>query len=96
MKYEIIMWTADWCGPCADLKKKGTLKEALAAFTAEVKETVALVFIDVDEDEEAADEARVQSMPTVDLMRDGKRIDRAGPMQAKEYVKRWLKAAGKK
>lgn len=96
-QYEVVLWTAEWCGPCEALKKKGTLKEAIKAFELSymgppVKHTI----IDVDEKESAADAAKILSMPTVDLLLNGKRIDRAvEPLNAKGYLQRWLKACGK-
>lgn len=95
MKFEILFWTADWCSPCEAMKKRDTLKKAIAALGELRGEQVlaSVEEIDVDLAEDRADDARVQSMPTIDLLVNGKQVSRVvGALSAPEYAKKWNKA----
>ena len=85
MSAQIILWTAEWCGPCQSLKKKGTLEKLATHFQATLETR------DVDEPEwdKASDDEDVLSMPTIDLMRDGVRVARViGGETFEGYVKK--------
>lgn len=91
---KVILWTADWCGPCQALKKAKTLEKALETL-AEAGHIGTLEVRDVDSKEwsDVSDDEDVQAMPTIDLIYDGQRLSRIiGGHSAKVFASRWLKA----
>lgn len=91
---KVILWTADWCGPCQALKKAKTLEKAIETL-ASAGHVATLEVRDVDsaEWEEVSDAEDVQSMPTIDLTCDGQRLSRIiGGHSVKVFSNRWLKA----
>ncbi len=73
MKY----FSATWCGPCQVFKP--IMKEL-------VSEGHNIEFIDVDQNNEAAAEFNVRSVPTTIVMENGKEIDRLVGAQTKKKV----------
>ena len=63
----VVDFTASWCGPC---KMIAPIFEALAAKYPHV----CFVKIDVDENQEVAQECRVSAMPTFKAFRDKKEV----------------------
>lgn len=96
MSYEVILWTAEWCGPCAYLKEARVLEKAIALFEKTYAGVpVKLRTVDVDENEEEATKAGIKAMPTIDFFIDGKKVDRTDANSAKELAARWTKAVSK-
>lgn len=58
---KVIVFKAAWCGACTALAKAKTLEKLVQAYPADAE----LITIDVDKDEETADEYEVQSMPAI-------------------------------
>ncbi|KCV82407.1 thioredoxin domain-containing protein [Actibacterium atlanticum] len=65
----IVDFWAPWCGPCK------TLGPALEAAVTEAGGKVRMVKINVDENQQAAGQMRVQSIPTVYAFVDGQPVD---------------------
>ena len=69
MTVRLLDFYADWCGPC---KKQDPILEELD----EAYDDVEFVKIDVDDEQDVANQYRVRSLPTVVIERDGEIIDR--------------------
>jgi len=65
----IVDFWAPWCGPC---KQLGPLLEKVVK---EAKGAVRLVKINIDENQEIAQQLRIKSIPTVYAFRDGQPVD---------------------
>src|SRR5206468_2089920 len=65
----IVDFWAPWCGPC---KQLGPLLEKVVN---EAKGAVRLVKINIDENQEIAQQLRIQSIPTVYAFRNGQPVD---------------------
>jgi putative thioredoxin len=65
----IVDFWAPWCGPCKQLGS--ALEKAVAA----AKGAVRLVKINVDENQELAQQMRIQSIPAVYAFKDGRPVD---------------------
>jgi putative thioredoxin len=83
----VDLW-APWCGPCK------TLGPILEQVIQETEGQVALVKINVDENPQASAAFRVQGIPAVYALRDGKVIDgfvgAQGEPQVREFIDRLL------
>jgi len=88
----IVDFWAEWCGPCK------TLGPALEKVVKAAAGAVKLVKIDVDQNQQLAQQMRVQSIPAVFAFYQGQPIDGfAGALpesQIKEFVKRLTDRAG--
>lgn len=77
----LVDFYADWCGPCKMLAP--ILKDA----KEELGDTVKIVKIDVDKNEELAGKFQVRGVPTLILFRNGKQLWRqSGVPQKAEIV----------
>jgi len=65
----IVDFWAPWCGPCKQLGP------ALEKVVNEAKGAVKLVKINIDENQEIAQQLRIQSIPTVYAFRNGQPVD---------------------
>jgi len=65
----IVDFWAPWCGPCKQLGP------ALEKVVREAKGAVRLVKVNVDENQEIAQQLRIQSIPTVYAFRNGQPVD---------------------
>lgn len=65
----VIDFNADWCGPCKMLRP---LLDQIASENDKVK----IVSINIDDNDELADEYQVSSIPCLVLIKDGKEIKR--------------------
>ncbi len=83
----VDLW-APWCGPCK------TLGPILEQVIQETEGQVALVKINVDENPQASAAFRVQGIPAVYALRDGKVVDgfvgAQGEPQVREFISRLL------
>ena len=65
----LVDFTATWCGPCQRIAPK-------FAELADKATKISLVKVDVDENEEAAQAAGVNCMPTFQVWKDGKMVEK--------------------
>jgi thioredoxin 1 len=74
----LIDFTATWCGPCRQLEP------TLHALATDYK--IALLKVDVDAEQQAAQQFDVRSMPTVVLWRDGREVGRFVGARPRAFV----------
>ena len=63
----VVDFTASWCGPCQRIAP-------VFAKLAEEMTDVVFVKVDVDENEEVAEECGIQSMPTFQFYKSGQKV----------------------
>ncbi len=85
LKKEFIVadFFADWCGPC----------KMIAPFFHEISEEIpdiAFVKINVDDNEELANELNVKSIPTIIIFKNGVEKDRKIGFATKPALKTWI------
>lgn len=73
---EVKKFEADWCGPCKMLKP--TFHQLQQKFSEGVKFT----FINVDNEQELAEQYGVRSIPTVVYEKDGREVQRFTGVQS--------------
>jgi thioredoxin len=74
----LIDFTATWCGPCRQLEP------TLHALATDYK--IGLLKVDVDAEQQAAQQFGVRSMPTVVLWRDGREVGRFVGARPRAFV----------
>lgn len=80
---EILDFYADWCGPCQMMKP--TMEEFEKAHP-EIKVTA----VNIDDEEERAEEFGVSTIPCIVLMKDGKEVKRAVGVQSLKKLNKML------
>jgi putative thioredoxin len=82
----IVDFWAPWCGPCK------TLGPALEKAVRDARGTVRMVKINVDENQELAQQMRIQSIPAVYAFKNGRPVDgfvgALSESQIKQFVQR--------
>ena len=85
----VVDFTASWCGPC---KQLGPILEKVVS---EAEGAVRLVKIDIDQNQQLAQQLRIQSIPAVIAFYQGRPLDAVqGALpesQLKEFVKDFLR-----
>lgn len=71
---------ATWCGPCK------MIAPVLEEIDGELSDTVKIVKLDVDENQETAGKFGVMSIPTLLLFKDGEVVDQVVGYQPKEAL----------
>lgn len=79
----LVDFYADWCGPC---KRMNPVLEEIAEETA-----ATLAKVDVDSQQELAQEHEVRSVPTIKVFADGKEVERLVGVQKKEQLVKIIK-----
>jgi thioredoxin 1 len=86
MTVRLLDFYADWCGPC---QKQDPILEELD----EEYDDVEFVKIDVDEEQDVANQYQVRSLPTVVIERDGEIADRFVGFTQREDIEAALAGA---
>lgn len=76
---------APWCGPCK------MIAPVLEELDTEMSDTVKIVKVDVDENQETAGNFGVMSIPTLILLKDGEIVDKVVGFQPKEALAELVK-----
>jgi thioredoxin 1 len=76
---------APWCGPCK------MIAPVLEELDGEMSDTVKIVKVDVDENQETAGKFGVMSIPTLILLKDGEIVDKVVGFQPKEALEELVK-----
>src|SRR5262249_43558821 len=79
----VDLW-AEWCGPCR------TLGPILEKVIGETDGKVVLAKVDVDNNRQIAEAFRVQSIPAVYALKDGKVVDGFIGAQGEDFVRSWV------
>ena len=84
----LVDFYADWCGPC---KMAGPILEELSE---DYKDKLIVAKVNVDQNQNSAQQYDVMSIPTVILVKDGKEVGRqigfAGKLGYEELIKKVL------
>jgi len=66
----LVDFGASWCSPCK------ALKPTLESFATEQKDSLKVVYVDIDENSELASQYGVMSVPTLALFKGGELVKR--------------------
>ena len=76
----LVDFWATWCGPCK------MIAPVLEELDAEMSETVKIVKVDVDDNQETAGQFGIMSIPTLLLFKDGQPVEKVVGFQPKEAL----------
>lgn len=79
----LIDFNANWCGPCRMLKP--ILEEI-----AKENDSVKFASINIDDEEDLADEYGVSSIPCLVFVKEGKEVKRSIGLQPKEAIEEMI------
>lgn len=79
----LVDFNADWCGPCKMMKP---ILEAFAKMNSEVK----LVGVNIDDNDELAEEYRVSTIPCMVMFKDGTEVAREVGVQPERKLKKMM------
>ena len=82
-KPALVDFNANWCGPCRMLKP---ILEELAEEETDAK----IVSINIDDEEELAEEYKVFSIPCLVLFNDGKEVKRSVGLIPKDDIRKMI------
>lgn len=77
----LVDFYADWCGPCK------SMAPILKQLKAELKDTVSIIKINVDSNQELAAKYQVQGVPTFIVFKNGKQTFRQSGMMSLSQLK---------
>jgi thioredoxin 1 len=83
----LVDFFAEWCGPCK------MLSPVLEELAEEMKETVTIAKVDIDEAQEIAMQMQVTSVPTIVLFKEGVEVQRVVGLKDKNTLKQLITAA---
>lgn len=84
----LVDFYADWCGPCK------MVAPVLEEVSADYKDKLNVVKVDVDVEQNLARRFGVQSIPTLILFKDGKQVASTLGFQPKPMVEKFIAQAG--
>lgn len=76
----LVDFNADWCGPCRMLKP----------MLEEISDDYKIVSINIDEEDELAEEYNVSSIPCLVVFKDGNEINRSVGLRPIDEIKEML------
>ncbi len=76
-------FNADWCGPCRMMRP---MLDALAAERSDIK----IVSINIDNEEDLAEEYDIASIPCLVLFKDGGEYDRSVGLRPKDAIEAFI------
>ncbi len=79
----LIDFNADWCGPCRMLSP---ILDEIAKENNKAK----IVSVNIDDEEELADEYNISSIPCLVLIKEGKEINRSVGLKPKEEIEKMI------
>lgn len=79
----LVDFNADWCGPCKMMKP---ILEAFAKMHSEVK----LIGVNIDDNDELAEEYRVSTIPCMVMFKDGTEVAREVGVQPERKLKKMM------
>lgn len=82
--FKLLDFLADWCGPC--LAMKPVVVEVEKVFKGRVE----FEMVNVDENQQKAQEFEVMSVPTFVLIKDGQEVVRKSGVMSKEEFVSWV------
>jgi thioredoxin 1 len=83
----LVDFWASWCGPCR------VIAPAIEELATELKPTVKVAKIDVDQNPNLAKDFEIRSIPCLVLMKNGKEIGRKVGVISKQEMKAWIEEA---
>lgn len=83
----LVDFFAEWCGPCK------MLAPILKAVKDDLGDTISIIKIDVDKNQELAAKYQVRGVPTILLFKNGKQVWRQSGLLRKEEIMNIIKTA---
>ena len=80
----VVDFWADWCPPCQ------ILKPMMEKLSEEYKGKIGIVKLNVEENQQTANEYGIMSIPSVKMFKDGKVVDEFVGAKPEEEIKFWI------
>ena len=80
----LVDFWAPWCGPCQ------VLKPTMERLAEEYKGKIKIVKLNVEENQEKAQEHGIMSIPNVKLFKEGKVVDQFMGAKPEDDVRAWI------
>lgn len=89
-KIVLAFATADWCGPCQQMKRSVLVEPSIVA---QINRDFLPVYVDIDKDNAAANRLAAYSIPATVILKDGKQVARVEGLLPHDSYSQWLTAA---